>query len=387
MTAEEGALVTCRWMPLRSTTAKSPRSRCQAAASTHGAGCSVSSAGSDGLERRNRIAESDRKQFKTVLDLTTRSRIPCRQWPRKKASTRASLTGTGGETSSGMNWANLETAEIRCPQGSGPVSEQSPPWHIPARVRRRKACRLWFLFPKLTEEMALRSDTDGTYIAEEIGGPGHFNEWGGDRALCAVFRNIQDDFARPLAPGATPQEPGFRPDYPHHRAQGRSSSVTGEELSESTVVQAESLLGAKARRRVDELAGTPSFGGIVATQMLRCRYWPLQVIRGLADRLSEDGNPAQPAPLSESASLRHACRRWPAFMISKRGSIADQIALPDLIRRSGIRLGGRQINPHVPPSSVVILNTGNAGHAWSRKSNQMLHALADRFMPKRERIQ
>jgi 2-polyprenyl-3-methyl-5-hydroxy-6-metoxy-1,4-benzoquinol methylase len=209
----------------------------------------------------------------------------------------------------------------------------------PFRVVRCRACRLWYLSPRLPEDLMLEAYARPEYyLGRSV--HGYSNDAGSyfeqEPALRATFRRFLQALAGAGLTGGRLLDVGAGQGYLLDEARGLFAERTGTDYNTEAVQSIEAFGCRGIVGGVEHLPADAKFDLIVAVGVIEHVYRPAAFVAALKDHLASGGSLVLASPFANSLWFRVLGRRWPSFKIPEHVAYYDQITLRHLFQRCGL---------------------------------------------------
>ncbi len=252
---------------------------------------------------------------------------------------------------------DFETEQSACPLCAGPSAEPTRYLQRPFAVVRCRACRLWYLSPRLPERAMHAQYADDGYFAgaARVGYAGYERQ---ERSLRRTYRRLLRRLADADMTGGDLLEIGAGHGYFLAEAQAYFRRRVGTELSAAAAAKASRAADAVHLGSIDSVPAGERFDCIAAFHVIEHVYSPVEFVRALAARLRANGVLVLSAPDMGGFWRMLLGRRWPSFKYPEHVAFYDRSTLPRLFERAGFRSPTRIRCLHDFPLSEIVGQLG-----------------------------
>lgn len=219
-----------------------------------------------------------------------------------------------------------------CPLCGSSDSEPSAYLKLPFRVVRCCDCRLWYLNPRVREEVMTRQYLSDGYYSDDAAG--YVDYAAQEKSLAAGFRALLAELHRRGLTGGRLLEVGSGYGYFLREARDYFDECVGIEMSRKAA-EAAAQHGATVYPRLDDVPAATSFDFVFASHVIEHVYDPVPFTRRLLDRLKPQGVLFYSAPDMGSLWRKAMGRRWPSFKYPEHVSFYDADSLQLLLQKAG----------------------------------------------------
>lgn len=221
-----------------------------------------------------------------------------------------------------------------CPLCGGSARQDELYRFPPFAVARCRACRLWYLRPRLAEEAMRQKYEDDRYF--EGGDAGYRSYQAQERTLRSTFRSFLRTLAARGMTGGRLLEIGCAYGFFLEEAAGQFDERTGTDYSQAALVRARGRADRLLLGGTEALAPGELFDCVVALHVIEHIYDPIAFLRTLAGHLRPGGRIVLATP-DMGGFWRPLLRyRWPFFKIPEHVTYFDRRTLVALLRRAGL---------------------------------------------------
>jgi SAM-dependent methyltransferase len=245
-----------------------------------------------------------------------------------------------------------------CPLCENDVPEPRPCLDFPPfRVVRCRACRLWYLSPRLPESVMLEVYTRPEYyLGRSV--HGYSNDAGSyfeqEPALRTTFRRFLQALASAGLAGGRRLDVGAGLGYLLDEARGLFAERTGTDYN-TEAVQSIKAFGCRGiLGGVEHLPSDAKFDLIVAVGVIEHVYRPAAFVGALKNHLAVGGSIVLASPFANSVWFRFLGRRWPSFKIPEHVAYYDPVTLRHLFQRCGLAQTRTFPYPHAFPLGLLV---------------------------------
>jgi 2-polyprenyl-3-methyl-5-hydroxy-6-metoxy-1,4-benzoquinol methylase len=228
--------------------------------------------------------------------------------------------------------ADLERPD--CPL-CGSADRQAELYRFPPyALARCRACRLWYLRPRLAEEAMRRHYADDAYF--EGGEAGYTSYQAQESTLRTTFREFLGTLQHRGMTGGRLLEIGCAYGFFLEEARGFFDERTGTDYSRAALARAEGRADRLLLGGLEQLRPGDLYDCIVALHVIEHIYDPVEFLRTLREHLRPGGWIVLATP-DMGGFWRPLMRyRWPFFKVPEHVTYFDSKTLPELLRKAGL---------------------------------------------------
>lgn len=231
-------------------------------------------------------------------------------------------------------------------------------FETPYTVVRCNDCDMHYLFPRLTEAAMLSSYEQDSYFE---GGESGYSDTGyseQERALRSTFARLMANLKKRSLTGGSLLEIGCGYGYLLEEAKEFFDRRVGTEFSSEGVSRSAAKADDVFKGGVEEVPQGTKFDCVMATHVIEHVYDPLDFIRKMADRTSENGSVVLAAPDMGGMLRRILGRRWPSFKMPEHIHYFDSRSLGRLMTDAGLTDIRSLPYPHAFPLTLIASKFG-----------------------------
>lgn len=221
------------------------------------------------------------------------------------------------------------------------------------KVMRCLDCRLYYLYPRLSESAMRLSYASADYFE---GGETGYSDTGyseQERALRATFKRLMQNLHRRGLTGGSLLEIGCGYGYLLDEAEEFFEQRVGTDYSPHAVQMASKKADEIYEGGVAQITSGEKFDCAIATHVIEHVYEPLEFVKQLINHVKPNGAIVLAAP-DMGGMLRKAMgRRWASFKIPEHILYFDAATLSTLMRQAGLTDIQPLPYPHAFPLGLI----------------------------------
>lgn len=221
------------------------------------------------------------------------------------------------------------------------------------KIVRCQDCRVYYLYPRLTESAILRFYANDNYF--EGGDSGYSDTSYADQelALSATFKRLMRNLHRRKITGGLLLEVGCGYGYLLEEAEEYFSKRVGTDFSPEAVRLASAKADEIYEGGIEQVPAAAKFDCVIATHVIEHVYQPLEFVKQLISRTKPNGTVVLAAPDMGGMLKKLMGRRWASFKTPEHVLYYDHATLSALMRRAGLIDIKKLSYPHAFPLALI----------------------------------
>lgn len=248
-----------------------------------------------------------------------------------------------------------------CPICASPRQNKKYFDFTPYKVKQCSSCNLWYLSPRLKEEIIIKSysqpgyfegkhscgynDQDISYSSQEL-------------SLKQTFRTFLKKLNQLKLTGGDLLEIGSAYGFFLEEARSSFNSLTGTDFSTDAVNRIKSLGLNAIRGGIEEIPKNKKYDLIISINVIEHVYKPIEFVTQLTKHLKRDGRIILATPYANNIWFKLFGHKWPSFKIPEHITFFDKSTLSALFDTCGAINTTNISLPAAYPSSIVFKKLG-----------------------------
>ena len=221
------------------------------------------------------------------------------------------------------------------------------------KIMRCSDCRVYYLYPRLTENAMRRFYTNDDYFDGGDSGYSDTSYADQKRALGATFKRLMRNLQKRKVTGGALLEVGCGYGYLLEEAKGYFSRRVGTDFSPQAARLASAKADAVYEGGIEQIPADARFDCVIATHVIEHVYQPLEFVEQLISRSKPGGALVLAAPDMGGMLRKLMGHRWASFKIPEHVLYFDAATLSALMRRAGLIDIERLPYPHAFPLELI----------------------------------